>query len=143
VYRFERYLVALRVAFPAPHSLTLTTLIQRQRLYMHGAEQRVHRLVPRIIDLLVKKLIVLSEKENRGKEVFDYLIKNTLSTNSNSKTDTMPKHVKEFVVEVNEDVFFGLEAEDRYSSLIDVLIYWLHSLKVKRSSRFNQSRNLS
>jgi hypothetical protein len=134
VKRFELYLVVLRVAFPPridiaeSKRLTLQTLMQRQRLYTHGVEQRMTKFVPRIVSLLLKKLIAISENESTGYEMFEYL-----SRTSKLEEDEAPKHVKEFEMEVNEDVFFGLEAEERSSALIDVHLYWLHSLKVRAS----------
>jgi hypothetical protein len=141
VNRFEQYLAALRIAFPPrietvqSKRLNLQTLILRQRLYTHGMTQRLHKFVPRIINVIMKKLLQSAANKDKRIDMFDYLISfdsinYKLVANSTSK-DIIPQHVMDFEKEVNEDVWIGLEAEENPCVLIDVILYWLHSLKVR------------
>lgn len=139
VSRFEQYLAVLRIAFPprietsTSKRLSLETLMQRQRLYLHGMEQKLFRFVPRMVNLIMKKLVAYSQGK-RGLELKGYIESFELppaSPNGRKETvDPVPDHVKVFEKEVNDDIFFGLEAEENHHFLVDTLFYWLHALKV-------------
>ncbi|KAJ3217837.1 Protein tyrosine phosphatase domain-containing protein 1 [Clydaea vesicula] len=102
--------------------LSLTSILRKQRLYHHGLEQRQFRHIPKIVNKVVHRLIDLTQSKSVKMKCFAYMKEFEYSTE-------IPRHVREYQVEVNEDVWFGLDAETKYSYLVDVLFYWFLSLR--------------
>lgn len=117
VWKFEEALKQLRIVYIHPSSspIPLTTVLRRQRRYLHGNEGRLLRNVPKIVDRLCSKLCVLVGYGGIC-EARDLTLEET----------TRRPLVKE---SVNNDSWVLLEQEECGILLLDLLIEWLSLLK--------------
>lgn len=149
--RFEKYIVALRITFPTKSSLipyspssssfssttpssiftklNLASIMRRQRLYNHGVEHRQLKFVPKIVFVIVTKLVKQIE-EAQGKNtnliVFDCIANFRVASNSSG---TLPQHVCDCRDKINAGIWTSLTDETDVLKLIEILLYWLLSLR--------------
>lgn len=123
VTKFENYLQALRIVFSPPTEtrlekrLSLPSILRRQRLYHHGHEQRRLRFTPKILTVLIPRLLGFNLEQVHN-EIVEF-----------QPFDELPQYVLDHTKEINEDIYFNLQAETHCKVLVEILMHWITSLK--------------
>lgn len=130
VNRFEDFLKHLRRVFVypgiVPKSLpsTFQNTVTNQLRYLHGVEQRVLQSVPKIVHRVISRLISICLEIPENKDI-------VISAILEFEGMTAPKSRMCMVMgEVNEGSWGIVEVEDDVLFLVEMLLYWLISMKV-------------
>jgi hypothetical protein len=138
VNRFAAFLKHLRRIYPGivsrgqtgtiiKEAVTFQTALTNQLRYLHGIEQRVLHAVPKIVFKLVNRIIAIcndhEDIERSRIETYLALLEFEGMTTVESKTNAM-------MFEINEHSWGFLENEKDPRFLVDLLLYWLVTLKV-------------
>ncbi|KAJ3100608.1 Protein tyrosine phosphatase domain-containing protein 1 [Phlyctochytrium planicorne] len=131
VRSFKSFLSELYRVFPitdrVEDRISFYALIESQRVLLHGDELRFLRHIPKAIFLIVEKLVYsftdASRQEQSPAEIAQEI------TSRISFRLNLNRHASRLVLQINEGYYEQLEEVDNRAVLVDVLSFWLSTLK--------------
>ncbi|KAK6092180.1 hypothetical protein MT418_007426 [Batrachochytrium dendrobatidis] len=137
VTKFELYLRKLRLVFPAcsvkskthatvVESLSLASIVQSQKKYLHGVEQRNLRFVPKLIYRVIERIIRLCTlKVDKLQENTQIVVCSILAFEGLSKLE--PKMIA-FQADINDGSWGIIDNEFDIAFLMNLMLYFITSL---------------
>ncbi|KAI8820972.1 uncharacterized protein EV422DRAFT_528602 [Fimicolochytrium jonesii] len=140
VHQFEEYVKPFKVYFPGICSrspteyssvdlLTLEMVLQNQRRYFHGSQQRVMRFVPKIVKTIVDRLTTppSDSADPAQREEFGARIAAAIAGYEGVASVTEP--LISLLAEVNAGHWDVITKHNDDVLLVQLLLYWVTSLK--------------